>query len=126
MQGNPPTLDRIPNLSNWDLGPFNRWSFQHVREIMPTVEVRRSDGHAARFETDLQDLEGLAVTAQGGEASTLGQVLLDSYTDGFLLLHRGRIVFERYFNQMSEEAFCRAMWKSRKLIGNTTNILRLD
>jgi hypothetical protein len=60
-QGFPPSTDKRVTLANWDSPPFNRWAFQHVREIMPTVEVRRGSGHAARLETDLQDLDNLAV-----------------------------------------------------------------
>ena len=26
-------------LSNWRNYPFNKWSFQHVREIIPTAEI---------------------------------------------------------------------------------------
>ena len=59
-QGFPPPADQRVTLANWDSPPFNRWAFQHVREIMPTVEVRRGSGHAARPEIDLRDLERAA------------------------------------------------------------------
>ena len=39
MQGSPPRL--IPPRIDWDRAPWNRWSFQHVREIVPTAEVWR-------------------------------------------------------------------------------------
>ena len=30
------------NLSNFQFGPFNRWSFSHLREVLPTVNIERS------------------------------------------------------------------------------------
>jgi len=37
------------------------------------------------------------------ENLTLEQLLADSFTDGFIVLHRGRVVFERYFNAMAPD-----------------------
>ena len=40
MCGYPPPPEKRPDLSNWDLAPFNRWSFMNVRKLFPTVEVK--------------------------------------------------------------------------------------
>ena len=42
MQGSPPSL--IAPRGDWDRAPWNRWAFQHVREILPTAEVWRGRG----------------------------------------------------------------------------------
>ncbi|HEX9623036.1 MAG TPA: serine hydrolase [Streptosporangiaceae bacterium] len=34
---------------------------------------------------------------------TVDALLADSYTDGFIVLHKGRVVFERYFNGMAPD-----------------------
>lgn len=103
QQGFPPPPDKRVTHANWDSPPFNRWAFQHIREILPTAEVRCSPSHAAHFETDLQDLDGLAFTNHDSRHMTLRQVLDETYTDGFLVLHRGRLILEHYFNGMGEE-----------------------
>lgn len=103
QQGFPPPPDKRVTHANWDSPPFNRWAFQHIREILPTAEVRRGPGHAARFETDPQDLDDLAFTNHESRPMTLRQALDQTYTDGFLVLHRGRLVLERYFNDMGED-----------------------
>jgi CubicO group peptidase (beta-lactamase class C family) len=121
-QGFPPPADQRVTLANWDSPPFNRWAFQHVREIIPTVEVRRGSGHAAHFETDLQDLDGLTVTAYGGEPSTLAQTLEDTFTDGFLVLHRGRIVLERYFNGMTDETLHLSQSVAKSITGAAAGV----
>ena len=33
-------------LANWQDPPFNRWAFQHVRELIPTARIPRGDGPA--------------------------------------------------------------------------------
>ena len=47
MQGFPPKADRQVNLANWLTPPFNRWSFQHVREIVPSASIHRGEGPVA-------------------------------------------------------------------------------
>lgn len=32
MGGFPPALDKRISLENWDSPPFNRWSFQNIRQ----------------------------------------------------------------------------------------------
>ncbi|MGE0004447.1 MAG: serine hydrolase domain-containing protein [Parvibaculaceae bacterium] len=87
---------------DWDRPPWNRWSFQHVREILPTAEVWRGSGPESVFTQVPQDLGGITFERLGGATITVEAFLDDSYTDGFIVLHRGRIVWERYFNGMSE------------------------
>ena len=59
MQGSPPSL--IPPKMEWDRPPWNRWAFQHMREILPTAEVWRGPGSCASLPRDERDLDGLAV-----------------------------------------------------------------
>lgn len=94
MQGFPPPADKRPPPDAWDLGPWNRWSFQNVRGLLPTVNV--PCGVEVPLEEAGEDLSGVRV---GGQS--LSDVLDATYTDGFLVMHRGRVVFERYFNDMA-------------------------
>jgi CubicO group peptidase (beta-lactamase class C family) len=100
MRGSPPDL-RVP-FADWDRPPWNRWAFQHVREILPTAEVWRGNGPSSLLPQTPQDLGGIEFALSDGTRTTLETFLDDSYTDGFLVLHRGRIVSERYFNGMTE------------------------
>jgi CubicO group peptidase (beta-lactamase class C family) len=88
MEGAPPSLI-VPKL-DWDRPPWNRWAFQHVREILPTAEVWRGAAPAAVLEHAPVDF--------GPE---LEAHLDATYTDGFIVLHGGRIACERYFNGMT-------------------------
>jgi len=99
MRGSPPAL-LVPRL-DWDRPPWNRWAFQHIREILPTVEVWRGNGPPARLDHNERDLDGLRFETEAGP-TTLAAHLDDSFTDGFLVLKDGHVVVERYFNGMTE------------------------
>ncbi|MEQ1950294.1 serine hydrolase [Mesorhizobium sp. CN2-181] len=99
MQGSPPALI-VPRL-DWDRPPWNRWSFQHVRELLTTAEVWRGNGHRKKFPRAEVDLDTLEFDTEGGR-TTLERHLDDTYTDGFLVLKDGSVAFERYFNGMNE------------------------
>ena len=39
MKGFPAPAELQVTLANWRRTPFNKWSFQHVREIIPTADI---------------------------------------------------------------------------------------
>jgi CubicO group peptidase (beta-lactamase class C family) len=100
MAGSPPALI-VPRL-DWDRPPWNRWSFQHVREVLPTAEVWRGQGHAKKLPRAERNLDGIAVKSSIDGETTLAGLLDETYTDGFLVLKDGAVAYERYFNGMTE------------------------
>jgi CubicO group peptidase (beta-lactamase class C family) len=98
MQGSPPRL--IPPRLDWDRAPWNRWTFQHVRDMVPTAEVWRGEDMVRAFPRHEKALGTLQVAGLNGQATTLDDLLNDTYTDGFLVLKNGAIVTEQYFNGM--------------------------
>jgi CubicO group peptidase (beta-lactamase class C family) len=102
MDGVPPfAAQSLVTLANWQDPPFNRWGFQHVRELIPTARIARAAAPAPlpRAERDLQ-----GVTFRDGDRElTVGDMLAETYTDGFLVLHRGEVVAEHYFNGMTPD-----------------------
>src|ERR1700674_5294297 len=98
MQGFPPSLDQQVSLANWLTPPFNRWSFQHVREIVPTACIHRANGTATVLRRCDRALGRIAFQAPDGSEWTIARLLAETFTDGFLVLQRGRIVAESYDN----------------------------
>ncbi|MBI1217439.1 MAG: serine hydrolase [Rhodobacteraceae bacterium] len=98
MAGAPPSL--VPPRLEWDRAPWNRWSFQHIREVQPTAEVWRGAGPVAPLARAERNLDDLDVPQVGGGRGPLSRLLDDTYTDGFLLMQDGRVVVEQYFNGM--------------------------
>ncbi len=97
MQGAPPAPDKRVTIENFLEPPYNRWSLRHLREIVPTRSVTPG-GTVARLERRPVDLGPLEVTFPDGRAVTVDDWLESAYTDGFIVLHRGDVVYERYFN----------------------------
>ena len=76
MQGFPPPLEQRVTLANWQTPPYNRWSFQHVREVVPTARVSRGRGPVSELAHGLE-----AVTAALRDlGSGLGRPLLTLQT----------------------------------------------
>ena len=123
MQGFPPPPEKRPTLQNWDMPPFNRWSFQNIRSLIPTAEVYRGHGPVWPLEGEVKDLTALRFVASGGAETTVGQCLSDTYTDGFLVFFRGSVVTELYFNDMQPHTLHLAQSVSKSIVGVTAGIL---
>jgi hypothetical protein len=100
MAGVPPfPPESLATLANWQDPPFNRWAFPHIRELIPTARISRGAGRLPRAERDLAGLR----FRSGDRELTVGQMLAETYTDGFLVLCCGQIVAEQYFNGMAPD-----------------------
>lgn len=106
MEGTPPPADKLIRFADDDfLGfPQIRWSLSHMRELVPTVNVWRGSAAASRFHaasgTDEAAIDGLAFTDMNGRRRRWDASLYDTYTDGILVLYRGRLIYERYFGAL--------------------------
>ena len=87
--------------ATWDLGPYNRWTFLNVRDMVPTTRVWRGRGGASGLAEARQDVTAIRFTHDGRDYS-VAEVLAETYTDGFLAMHKGRIIAEIYMNGMQQ------------------------
>ena len=106
----------------WDRAPWNRWTFQHVREMLPTAQVWRGAGPASPLPVDLRDIDAIAFAAEG-QAYTVGSFLETSYADGLLVLHRGKVVAERYLNGMMPHSQHLSQSVAKSVVGTVAGIL---
>ena len=104
MLGTPPTRDQLVRLDNWFVAPFNRWSLQHLREIMPTAPIAPAAAPEPLPRSE-QELDGIDFQVRG-ERWTVGEMLDATYTDGFIVLQGGAVVTERYRNGFSRAGGC--------------------
>jgi len=103
MSGAPPFSPQSQvTLANWQDPPFNRWAFQHVRELIPTARMSRGSGPPWRLPSDDRDISEVRFRHEDRELS-IADLLADTYTDGFLVVHHGRIVTEQYFNGLAPD-----------------------
>jgi CubicO group peptidase (beta-lactamase class C family) len=108
---------------DWDRAPWNRWSFHHMREIVPTVEVWRGDGPVQALPKVEKNLDALSVKSLAGAPTTLSNFLDESYTDGFLVMHRGAVVYERYFGTMTPRSLHLSQSVAKSVTGMAFGIL---
>lgn len=86
---------RDVTIANWRTAPFSRWSFQNLREMVPTTEIRAA---AETPEVALSSSPLLDLPLETGLAGTTNaRAFLDhAHTDAFVLMKGGRIVAEHY------------------------------
>ncbi len=122
MTGAPPFADQQQvTLGNWQDPPYNRWAFQHVRELIPTARIARGS-RPRRLPPDPRDLGGVTF-GYAGRRQTVAGLLAESYTDAFLVLHQGRVVTEQYFNGMRPDSAHLLMSVSKSVVSAIAGIL---
>jgi len=122
MTGFPPAPEDQVSLANWREAPFNRWSFRHVREIIPTADIARDPHQARPLPIGLVDTDRIRIRRARG-ALSLDDFLMAASTDSLVVLHRGRIVVERYGDGMTAETPHILMSVSKSVLGLLTGIL---
>ncbi len=97
MQGFPPAPDKTVRLATVLKYPNGRWAFHHLRELGPTTAVWRGEGAPSALPAALIELDGLGFADDKGGKTTLADWQKNTYTDGLLVLHRGKVVYERNY-----------------------------
>lgn len=134
MQGFPPPADRVIRFADPDYFAFPklRWTVCHFRQLMPTVAV--DNGPSIRHELPSAldaTLDEVIFTPIGGDSiMTWNEAFDANYTDGVIVLHHGRVVYERYAGCLDETTLHGAMSVTKSLTGLLAEILvaegRLD
>jgi CubicO group peptidase (beta-lactamase class C family) len=77
--------------------PDTRWSFSNLREFLPVRLVPRGAAFGELPRMENADIDALQfVPMNSAEPMTWAQSLQANYTDGILVLHKGRVIYERY------------------------------
>ena len=116
-----PMASAIPR-EDWDRAPWNRWTFQHVREIVPTVQVWRGPGPASDLPAAFRDIDAIDFELDG-RRDTIAGFLATSFNDGLLVLHRGKVVAERYQNGMEARTAHLSQSVAKSVVGTVAGIL---
>lgn len=121
MQGFPPSEEAVIRFTDPDYFSFPklRWTVCHFRELMPSVGVRNGVAGASDLPYALDPgIDAVSFTPLGGGAPmTWAAAFNANYTDGILVLHRGRIVYERYDGCLDGQTLHGAMSITKSLTG---------
>lgn len=121
MVGSPPPPDKLISFQDGGVYQFpkTRWSFCNFRRMGPTTAVSRGlDPASPLLRTELAELDNVEFTPMGAtQTMTWGQAYDANYTDGVVVLHRGKIVYERYSGVMKPEGQHIAMSVTKSFFG---------
>ena len=93
----PASMRAQVTVDNWDKGgALSHWVYTHLSEVFPAAVVRRA-GAIVDLPRQLQpEIGGLILKEDDGSSRTLDQFVNDGAVDGCIVLHGGKIVYERY------------------------------
>ena len=98
MQDSPPRPEQLVTTANWQMGDPVRWSFKNIPQLLPCATAHRGRGPVttlAPADTPLNP-HPISYTNHDGQTVTIAEMLNKTYTDGFLVIHNGRILHEEY------------------------------
>ncbi|RLA14414.1 MAG: 6-aminohexanoate hydrolase [Gammaproteobacteria bacterium] len=123
MRGFPPPPEKRPGPSNWDLAPFNRWSFLNMRSLFPTADVKADCGNIQSLSVAEQDLHSIQFTDLKGDKTTVSEFIDNTYTDGFMVLHGNRVITENYYNAMLANTPHLSQSVAKSIVGSLVGVL---
>ncbi|ANJ72350.1 beta-lactamase family protein [Ralstonia insidiosa] len=127
MQGFPPPPDRIIRFDlAGNMFPRTRYGFSHVREFVPTRAVWHGDGPVSKLPRAERDINGVLFTDPEGVRRTFAEALKLTYTDGILVMHKGKVVYERYFGALDAHTQHIAMSVTKSFVGTLAAMLVAD
>ena len=121
MKGSPPAPDKIIRFDNGTYFQFPqmRWSVCHFEQLMPTKSVSRQLFAAVPFEkNELSSIDEVTFIPWGAtEPMTWKQSFNANFTDGIIVLHRGKIVYENYSGCLTPTNRHAAMSLTKSFVG---------
>lgn len=127
MQGFPPPDDKRVMLPDSDFFSFPnmRWSVCNMRELLPTAAIKRSVYHVSPMEYALiAGIDDVTFTPLNSDTPmTWKNSLTVNYTDGMLIMHKGKVVYERYRGCLEPDVNHAAMSMTKSLTGLVAEVL---
>lgn len=127
MIGSPPPVEKLimQPQSNYFSFPKLRWTVCHIREFLPTKKVSRGIAASIPFSYQLdQKIDSIKFKAtDDNRETTWKESLAANYTDGILILHKGKVVYEKYLGCLDELGQHAAMSMTKSLTGLLAEIL---
>ncbi|WP_434034570.1 serine hydrolase domain-containing protein [Cupriavidus sp. a3] len=127
MQGFPPPPEKqITHVPGAEKFPRNRWLFSHIRELVPTASVWRGNGPPSPLPRAERDIGSVPFSDADGTRRTFEEMLALTYTDGILVMHKGKVVYERYFGVLDGHTPHIAMSVTKSFVGTLAAMLAAD
>jgi CubicO group peptidase (beta-lactamase class C family) len=112
-------------LANWRSAPFNRWGFQHVRELIPSADIPNDPRRIRELRVEKRNID-VRVEPDSGEPLSPDEFLTETQTDALVILQRGRVIAEHYANGMTVDTPHILMSVSKSMMGLLFGSLGID
>ena len=89
-------------LESFQFGPVNRWTFSHMREIIPTVNIPRDTNRFLMLNNSDDLVADFSVEFQGRKQS-IDEIAAHQFIDGLLIIKDGEIVVENYYGHLTQD-----------------------
>ncbi|WP_413501177.1 serine hydrolase domain-containing protein [Psychrobacter maritimus] len=127
MQGFPPPKDKLIAQPSSDFFSFPklRWTVCHIRELMPTTDVSRGIGAPSTLNYELdKNIDAITFTPTNSKRPMTWKQSLDAnYTDGIMVMHHGKVVYERQNGCLNKLGNHAAMSMTKSMTGLLAEIL---
>ncbi|MDH4092827.1 MAG: serine hydrolase [Cyclobacteriaceae bacterium] len=127
MTGFPPPDDKVISAIDGSFFRFPalRYSVCHMRQFMPTSEVNAAETNQYNFKIRIDgNIDAITFTPlNSSEPMTWKESLYKNFTDGILILHKGKIIYEKYFGELKQDGVHAAMSVSKTLTGTLGALL---
>jgi CubicO group peptidase (beta-lactamase class C family) len=127
MQGNPPPPEKRVLFRDGSFYQFpkTRWSFAHIDEVIPTAPIARGNGPVSSMPKALRnDLDEVTFTPLGrNDRMSWKQAFEAVYGDAVVVLHKGKIVYERYKGVMGPDQAHIAFSVTKSYFGTLAEML---
>ncbi|HNT50031.1 MAG TPA: serine hydrolase, partial [Cyclobacteriaceae bacterium] len=126
MKGFPPDKDSILSALDGSFFRFPalRYSVSHMREFLPTKVVQASMNRyvfALNPDANIDTISFLPWKSKS--RMTWQESLSSNYTDGIIILHKGKIVYEKYFGSLTADGVHAVMSVSKTFTGTVGALL---
>ncbi len=89
--------------SRWDIGGrLSHYSFRFMSEFFPTAIIYKPETSYKFSETPLKGIENIKLKS-GQDSISFDAYLTKLHINSFIVVHKGRIVYERYFSMLPGE-----------------------
>ena len=112
------------NSNNWRKHPNNEWSFQNIEKLFSTQRIKKGDQKPSKFIVKNAPIDKIEFSNLEGKKQTIRKMLANGYADSFLVLKEGKIIYEEYFNGMSQSSLHLINSISKNFLGMLTGILK--
>ena len=106
-------LSDVAKLDNWRTTPYSKWSFHHVREIVPSAEIKNNNQIIVPLSKNIKTFANLNIS----------KIMDETETDAIVITKDNDILFEKYNNKMTESSPHILFSVSKSILGLLVGIL---